>query len=319
MWFRMLAPVLLLPVLPFWVSAAAHAASPVGYWITDTGKGKIKVSKCGNKLCAKIVWLRDPLDERGKPWRDGYNPDPALRRRKVVGISTFRDMRKAGPNLWIGAVYSPEEGKTYENIEVSVLDRKTLKLRGCKVMGIVCGHKLWTRTKHTARKKKKKVVAAARQKAKTPPRRETVQRAPAPPVQAAAPRARALATDPRPRQAPRAAAPAPIREARIAPPRAVASPPPRAAGVPTAQGGQGFVVQLSARRSEESARIGVAKLRQRYPMLQEYEATIQRADLGDSGVWYRLRFGTLRGKSAAKDLCAELIASGLNDCLVRTR
>lgn len=317
MWFRMLAPVLLLPILPFWVSAAAHAASPVGYWITDTGKGKIKVSKCGSKLCAKIVWLRDPVDERGKPWRDGYNPDPALRRRKVVGISTFRDMRKAGPNLWIGAVYSPEEGKTYENIEVSVLDRQTLKLRGCKVMGIVCGHKLWTRTKHTA--KKKKVVAAARQKAKAPPRRETRQRAPAPPVQAAPPRARALATDPRPRQAPRAAAPAPIREARIAPPRAVASPPPRAAGVPTAQGGQGFVVQLSARRSEESARIGVGKLRQRYPMLQDYEATIQRADLGDSGVWYRLRFGTLRGKSAAKDLCAELIASGLTDCLVRTR
>ncbi len=313
MWSRMLAPVLLLPILPFWASTAAHAASPIGYWMTDTGKGKVQVSKCGKKLCAKIVWLRDPLDERGKPWRDGYNPNPALRKRKIIGLPTFRDMRKAGPNLWIGGVYSPEEGKTYENIEVSVVDRRTLKLRGCKVMGIVCGHKLWTRTKHTAKKKKKKVVAAARQKAKTQPRRETVQRAPAPPVQAAPPRARALAADPRPAPAPRAAAPAPIREARVAPPRAVASPPP------TAQSGQGFVVQLSARRSEEGARVGVAKLRKQYPMLQDYEATIQRADLGDSGVWYRLRFGTLRGKSAAKDLCAELIASGLNDCLVRTR
>lgn len=317
MWSRMLAPVLLLPILSVWASAAAHAKSPTGVWLTDTGKGKVHVSHCGKKLCAKIVWLRDPVDERGRPWRDGYNPNPALRKRKIIGLPTFENMRKVGPNLWVGGVYSPEEGKTYENIEVSVVDRRTLKLRGCKVMGIVCGHKLWTRSKHTA--KKKKVVAAARQKAKPKPqpRRDTVQRSPAPPVQAAP--QRAAVAQPQPGRAPRATAPAPtqqpIREARIAPPRAVASPRPRPAPVAS---GDGYVVQLAARRSESSAQTGIRKLRRKYPMLQDYEATIQRADL-DSGTWFRLRFGTLSGKTEASDLCAELIASGLENCLVRRR
>lgn len=327
MWSRMLAPVLLLPILPLWASAAAQAASPIGVWMTDTGKGKVQISQCGQKLCAKIIWLRDPVDERGKPWRDAYNPDPAMRRRPIIGLPTFVDMRKAGPNLWVGHIYSPEEGKTYQNIEVSIVDRETLKLRGCKVMGLVCGHKLWSRSRHVA--PPKKVVAAARQKARPrpQPQPEFARRAPAPTVQTAP--APAPATAPVPARAaavpsapaPRVTTPAPVREARVTPPRAIAAPEQPIEQDPEAETGEGgsFVVQLAARRNARRARNGVARLRRRYPILQEYEAFIERAEFENGAVWYRMRFGTLQDRQAASDLCAELIASGLRDCLVRPR
>ena len=93
-----------------------------------------------------------------------------------------------------------------------------------------------------------------------------------------------------------------------------AAPP---AVVPAASGG-GYVVQLAALRDEQSARDTFARLQSKYPdLLGGLSADIQRADLGESGIYYRARAGYL-DRDAANGLCERLAAQG-QACIVRER
>lgn len=92
---------------------------------------------------------------------------------------------------------------------------------------------------------------------------------------------------------------------------------PAAAPAPGAAGG-GYVVQLAAFRDEPAAREAFGKLQSKYPdLLGSLGIDIQRADLGDKGIYYRLRAGYLE-KAAADTLCGQLEAKG-QGCLVRPR
>lgn len=106
-----------------------------------------------------------------------------------------------------------------------------------------------------------------------------------------------------PEEVPAAKAPAPVEET-----------PPAAA---TSSAG-GYVVQLAAFRDEPSARDAFKKLQSKYPdLLGSRSIDIQRADLGDKGIYYRLRAGYM-DKAAADGLCASLDARG-QGCLVRPK
>jgi len=97
---------------------------------------------------------------------------------------------------------------------------------------------------------------------------------------------------------------------------AVASAPEPAAA-PSA-GGEQFVVQVAARKSQTAALAAFADLQQRYPgLLNSYRPIIQRADLGTKGIWYRLRVGPMNEKTAAATLCEKLKSAGMRSCLVR--
>ena len=89
---------------------------------------------------------------------------------------------------------------------------------------------------------------------------------------------------------------------------------------PTAQAktSGGYVVQLAAFRDEDAARAAFRKLQGKHSsLLGGLSADIQRADLGDKGIYYRLRAGYL-DKNAAAELCAKLKAQG-QGCLVRPK
>ncbi|ABS64630.1 Sporulation domain protein [Parvibaculum lavamentivorans DS-1] len=78
------------------------------------------------------------------------------------------------------------------------------------------------------------------------------------------------------------------------------------------------VVQLAAFRDEAAARDSFGKLQAKYPdLLGSLGIDIQRADLGDKGIYYRLRAGYL-DKAAADALCGQLEARG-QGCFVRPR
>lgn len=108
---------------------------------------------------------------------------------------------------------------------------------------------------------------------------------------------------------------APVEEAPAAQapePAAQEAPPAPAAAT------SGYVVQLGAFRDEPSARDAFRKLQGKYPdLLASLTSDIQRADLGDKGIYYRLRAGYM-DKTAADGLCASLEAKG-QGCLVRPR
>ena len=102
--------------------ARARPAENVnGIWLTQAGDAKVRVSKCGGGICGVVVWLRDPIDPAtGKPQVDDKNPNPALAKRPMIGLSLFSGMRPAGPNKWSGQIYNADDGNTYaSNISVA--------------------------------------------------------------------------------------------------------------------------------------------------------------------------------------------------------
>ena len=72
---------------------AQGAGEPTGVWQTQAGDARVKVSKCGGGLCGVIVSLKDPIDPAtGKPQLDDKNPNPALRKRAMIGLPLFSGM-----------------------------------------------------------------------------------------------------------------------------------------------------------------------------------------------------------------------------------
>src|SRR5215210_9420528 len=88
---------------------AQGAGEPTGVWLTQAGDARVRVSKCGGGICGVIVGLKQPIDPAtGKPQVDDKNPNPALARRPMIGLSLFSGMQPAGPGKWSGQIYNAD-------------------------------------------------------------------------------------------------------------------------------------------------------------------------------------------------------------------
>ncbi len=77
-----------------------------------------------------------------------------------------------------------------------------------------------------------------------------------------------------------------------------------------------YFVQLASVKSDDSARKEWARLRKGHPvLLGDLALAVQRADLGDRGIFYRIRTGPFPNRATAQDMCAQIKAAKL-DCLV---
>ena len=122
---------------------AQGTGEPTGVWLTQSGDARVKVSKCGGGICGTIVGLKDPIDPAtGKPQVDDKNPNPALKKRPMIGLPLFSGMQPSGPNKWSGQIYNADDGSNYAS-SVSVAGRDTLRVEGC--VGALCGGENWTR------------------------------------------------------------------------------------------------------------------------------------------------------------------------------
>lgn len=121
-----LATLLALVALP----SVAAQRDPTGLWLMEKNKFAIRIYECTEGLCGRIVWLRDPLDKRGRLKRDKHNPDTALRDRPVCGIEVLTGMRPASDDEWDGGtIYNPQDGKTYA-ASLRAVAPDTLEVRG---------------------------------------------------------------------------------------------------------------------------------------------------------------------------------------------
>jgi hypothetical protein len=78
----------------------------------------------------------------------------------------------------------------------------------------------------------------------------------------------------------------------------------------------GVFVQVSAQKSEGAARSTYRGLQVKFPaILGKFDANIQRADLGEKGVFYRVRVGPFALADAQK-ICGSYKADGGSDCLI---
>lgn len=78
------------------------------------GRVAVQIFECEGLMCGRIVWLKVPRDPQGLLDRDKRNPVPALRERKLCGLTILWGLRPKGSNLWVdGWFYNPDDGKSY--------------------------------------------------------------------------------------------------------------------------------------------------------------------------------------------------------------
>lgn len=136
-----------------------------------------------------------------------------------------------------------------------------------------------------------------------PPRSETAQRPvpPSAPVAVPAPVPAATPSAPPPAVSP---APSPI----AAPPPVAPSPPAETA-IANAGPGRGYLVQLAAARSEDTAKAEWDRLKRSYAdVLGRFDLSVMRVDLGpDRGIFFRVRAGPIADEGSARAVCAVLV------------
>ena len=72
----------------------------------------------------------------------------------------------------------------------------------------------------------------------------------------------------------------------------------------------GFVVQLSAQRSEAEAQAAFRTLQAKYAVLSGRDPLIRRKDLGEKGIFFAAQVGPFGAKGDADQLCETLKTAG---------
>ncbi|HTG01435.1 MAG TPA: DUF2147 domain-containing protein [Nitrospirota bacterium] len=124
----------------------------IGVWNNQEKDAKIEIYRCGEKICGKIVSLKDPNYPEGStdgpagtPKVDNKNPDQKLRKTPLLGLDVVRNFVYDKNGVWIeGKVYDPKNGKTYSG-KITLVSPNELKLRGFIGISLIGRTAVWTR------------------------------------------------------------------------------------------------------------------------------------------------------------------------------
>ncbi len=98
-----------------------------GVWLTEKGDSKIQIAKINSNWEGKVIWLKDPVNKDGIPKLDKNNPDPLKRKQPIIGLTILSQLSFTD-NKFVGKVYSPEKGKTFD-CEILLKDGGKLTLK----------------------------------------------------------------------------------------------------------------------------------------------------------------------------------------------
>lgn len=119
------------------------AAQPIaGRWVTEERDAIVEIKPCGSTTCGTIArFLVPPPD--GLDQRDINNPEPNLRRRKLLGLPVLTQFREE-EDLWRGRIYDPKSGRSYRSV-IRRTGPNTIEVRGC--IGPFCQAQTWRRAR----------------------------------------------------------------------------------------------------------------------------------------------------------------------------
>jgi uncharacterized protein (DUF2147 family) len=123
-----------------------HADEILGVWANGTNRGHIELYKQDAKYYGKIVWLKQPNDETGKPKVDKNNPNPTVRTKRLLGLVMLRDFTYEDGEWTGGKIYNPTDGKEY-SCNMTLKDPKTLAVRGYLGISLIGKTEKFTRVR----------------------------------------------------------------------------------------------------------------------------------------------------------------------------
>lgn len=131
--------------LPVAALAELPADPAHGLWLTENEKAIVEIAPCGDETCGRMVWVANPVDERGAPKRDAKNADDGNRDRSLCGLELVGGLHRAGEGAWgDGWLYNPRDGATY-SAELRALSPERLEVRGYLGLPVLGQSQVWTR------------------------------------------------------------------------------------------------------------------------------------------------------------------------------
>lgn len=118
----------------------------VGEWYTEENKSIIKIEERDGKYYGSLAWIKEPLDENGKPKLDKNNPDEKLRKQPLLGLTIVHHLVFDDDEWNDGEVYDPQNGKTY-SCKAWLENDNSLRLRGYIGFSLLGRTTVWTRKK----------------------------------------------------------------------------------------------------------------------------------------------------------------------------
>lgn len=119
----------------------------VGKWLTTSGDAQIQIFPVGGKFSDKIIWLKKPLDNTGKPETDDKNPDLNLSKRPILGLEMLKGFSYSDAGVWEGGtIYDPKTGKTY-SCKISMVDNNEIHVRGFVGISLLGRTETWSRVR----------------------------------------------------------------------------------------------------------------------------------------------------------------------------
>jgi len=100
-------------------------------------------------------------------------------------------------------------------------------------------------------------------------------------------------------------------------PAAETTPNPAAETTKPAATGGAYVLQIGAYKSQTEADAAWKAYASKHSIVASYSENVRKADLGDKGIWYRLRIGSFASKDAANTFCDKLKADGASCFLAK--
>src|SRR5262245_49163305 len=101
------------------IGAAAQAprADVAGVWIDHTGQGAVEIAPCGDRICGRVGWLKNP-DHRSKSGK------------LICGAQILGDLRQEAHAVWdSGWIYNPEDEERF-SAALELANADTLKVTG---------------------------------------------------------------------------------------------------------------------------------------------------------------------------------------------
>ncbi|AMM52337.1 SIGNAL peptide protein [Rufibacter sp. DG15C] len=142
--FFLLGLFLCLATLGWSQKSTGQKNSPIGIWTNEEKEARFEIYQCGDRLCGKIIWLKEP-NRDGKPKVDQFNPDPKLQKRPVMGLVFLKGFEYDEDGKWDdGTIYDPKSGKTYSSY-MKILGKDKLEVKGYIGISLIGRSQTWTR------------------------------------------------------------------------------------------------------------------------------------------------------------------------------
>lgn len=109
--------VLGLALLVSGAAAQGPGTDVTGLWIDHTGQGAVEITPCGNRICGRVVWLKNPTHKS----RSG---------KLICGTQVLGDLQRHSGNAWeSGWIYNPEDEERF-SAALKMANANTLLVTG---------------------------------------------------------------------------------------------------------------------------------------------------------------------------------------------